>query len=93
MTDAVHQVVLLGSTGSIGTQALEVLGRLNRSQPSTGSQRVTRVVGLAAGGTHLAELAEQAVAHEVPRLAVSTTGDQVVERLRDALARRTGKRG
>lgn len=91
MTHAVHQVVLLGSTGSIGTQALEVLDHLNRSRP--GPHEVARVVGLAAGGAHLAELAEQAVAHGVPRLAVSATGDRVVERLRDALGRAASRLG
>jgi 1-deoxy-D-xylulose-5-phosphate reductoisomerase len=46
------QVVILGSTGSIGTQALDVVRR-NRD--------LFDVVGLAAGGAHLELLADQAV--------------------------------
>jgi len=50
-TDAgVRDVVLLGSTGSVGTQAVDVVVR-NRDR--------FRVVGLAAGGSRLQTLAEQ----------------------------------
>ena len=45
-----RDVVVLGSTGSIGTQALDVIGR-NRDR--------FRVVGLAAGGGRLSDLADQ----------------------------------
>jgi 1-deoxy-D-xylulose-5-phosphate reductoisomerase len=55
-------VVVLGSTGSIGTQALDVIG--------THPGRFV-VAGLAAGG-NVALLAEQARAHRVPRVAVAT---------------------
>ena len=52
-----RDVVVLGSTGSIGTQALDVLaGRPERF----------RVVGLAAGGADVALLAAQARTHGVP---------------------------
>ena len=45
-------VVILGSTGSIGTQGLDVISRhLDRFN----------VVGLAAGGSHVELLAQQAV--------------------------------
>ncbi len=47
-----RDVVILGSTGSIGTQALEVIA--DRPQEF-------RVVGLAAGGAHVALLARQAL--------------------------------
>ncbi len=53
---------MLGSTGSIGTQALDVIA----ARP----QRF-RVVGLAAGGTDVALLAAQAAAHGVRRVAVA----------------------
>ena len=57
-----RDVVLLGSTGSIGTQALDVIGR-NRDR--------FRVVGLAAGGADPRLLAGQAVQFEVPVVAVA----------------------
>ncbi|MDQ1541519.1 MAG: 1-deoxy-D-xylulose-5-phosphate reductoisomerase, partial [Actinomycetota bacterium] len=47
-----RDVVILGSTGSIGTQALDVIRRNPES---------FRVVGLAAGGERIGLLAEQAV--------------------------------
>ena len=54
-------VIILGSTGSIGTQGLDVIAR----HPN----RFT-VTGLAAGGAHVALLAEQAVRFHVPQVAV-----------------------
>lgn len=57
-----RDVILLGSTGSIGTQALDVIVR--------NSGRF-RVVGLAAGGGNVALLAEQAIAFDVPVVAVA----------------------
>ncbi|HKQ42599.1 MAG TPA: 1-deoxy-D-xylulose-5-phosphate reductoisomerase, partial [Pseudonocardia sp.] len=57
-----RSVLVLGSTGSIGTQALELIAR----HP----ERFT-VAGLAAGGGDVALLAEQARAHHVSRLAVA----------------------
>ncbi|ERH22242.1 1-deoxy-D-xylulose 5-phosphate reductoisomerase, partial [Actinomyces johnsonii F0542] len=47
-----QRLVLLGSTGSIGTQTLEVLARLGQAAP--------RVAALAAGGSRLELLARQA---------------------------------
>ena len=58
-----HQtVVILGSTGSIGTQALDVISRH--------TDRFT-VSGLAAGGAHVRLLAEQAVRFHVPEVVVA----------------------
>ncbi len=51
-TEAVRDVVILGSTGSIGTQALEVIAE---------HPEEFRVVGLAAGGSQVALLARQAL--------------------------------
>ncbi|MFC7340775.1 1-deoxy-D-xylulose-5-phosphate reductoisomerase [Saccharopolyspora griseoalba] len=55
-------VLILGSTGSIGTQALEVI----RDNPGR-----FRVAGLAAGGSDPAALAAQALEFEVPVVAVA----------------------
>ncbi len=55
-------VVILGSTGSIGTQALEVIGRHRGSY---------RVLGLGAGGANIELLAQQAVEFDVPVVAVA----------------------
>ena len=72
-----QRLVLLGSTGSIGTQTLEVLSRLGTAAP--------QVVALAAGGSRLELLARQAITWEVPVLAVTGGGDDLAERLRQAL--------
>ncbi|MGW5052214.1 1-deoxy-D-xylulose-5-phosphate reductoisomerase [Actinokineospora sp. NPDC004072] len=58
---AQRSLLVLGSTGSIGTQALDVVAA-NRDR--------FRVVGLAGGGGNRALLAEQAAAHDVPFVAV-----------------------
>ncbi|WP_127130910.1 1-deoxy-D-xylulose-5-phosphate reductoisomerase [Georgenia sp. SYP-B2076] len=71
-------VVLLGSTGSIGTQALEVI--------DAAAEGAYRVRALAAGGGNLELLAEQAVTHRVPVVAVATGDAGDVARLRDLLA-------
>ncbi|MBT1172797.1 1-deoxy-D-xylulose-5-phosphate reductoisomerase [Bifidobacterium sp. MA2] len=71
-----NTVVILGSTGSIGTQGLDVISR----HPD----RFT-VVGLAAGGAHIDLLARQAARFRVPQVAIydaSKAGE-----LRDALDR------
>ncbi|MDN5919102.1 MAG: 1-deoxy-D-xylulose-5-phosphate reductoisomerase [Pseudonocardia sp.] len=57
-----RSLLILGSTGSIGTQALDVVA-------TAGGFTVT---GLAAGGSDVALLAEQVRAHRVPRVAVSS---------------------
>ena len=61
-TEPVRNVVLLGSTGSIGTQALDVIAR-NRD--------AFRVVALAAAGSRLELLAAQARDFAVEAVAVS----------------------
>jgi 1-deoxy-D-xylulose-5-phosphate reductoisomerase len=58
-------VVILGSTGSIGTQALEVIAR----NPDR-----FRVAGLAAGGAQVDRLAEQVARFDVPRVAIADAG-------------------
>ncbi|MDX6280986.1 MAG: 1-deoxy-D-xylulose-5-phosphate reductoisomerase [Kribbellaceae bacterium] len=55
-------VVILGSTGSIGTQALELIGR-NKDR--------FRVLALSAGGDNVALLAQQALEFEVEVVAVA----------------------
>lgn len=57
-----RSVALLGSTGSIGTQALDVIG----ANPDR-----FEVTALAAGGGHVDLLAEQAVRFSVPVVAVA----------------------
>jgi 1-deoxy-D-xylulose-5-phosphate reductoisomerase len=57
-----REVILLGSTGSIGTQALDVIRR-NRDR--------FRVVGLAGGGSQVELLAAQALEFEVEAVAVA----------------------
>jgi 1-deoxy-D-xylulose 5-phosphate reductoisomerase len=59
---AMRSVVILGSTGSIGTQALDVV----RGNPGR-----FRVAGLAAGGSHVERLAEQALEFGVEVVAVA----------------------
>ncbi len=71
-----RDVILLGSTGSIGTQALDVIAR----NPDR-----FRVVGLAAGGANVTLLAEQAAAFGVPLVAIADA-ERVAE-LESALAR------
>jgi len=61
-TPARQDVVILGSTGSIGTQALDVIARHGDR---------FRVVGLAAGGANAALLAEQAARFGAARVALA----------------------
>lgn len=67
-------VIVLGSTGSIGTQGLDVIAR----HPD----RFT-VTGLAAGGGHIDLLAKQAAAFHVPQVAIAD--ESKVRALREAL--------
>ena len=75
-------VVILGSTGSIGTQGLDVIAR----HP----ERFT-VTGLAAGGAHIELLARQAAQFRVPEVAVfdSTKIPALKEALQQAGVRDT----
>ncbi|MEM0914405.1 MAG: 1-deoxy-D-xylulose-5-phosphate reductoisomerase [Planctomycetota bacterium] len=75
MPDGRRRIVLLGSTGSIGTNTLAVLEHLR----SVGAMDV-EVVGLAAG-RRVDELAEQANAWGVKRLAIADLDK--ADRLRD----------
>jgi 1-deoxy-D-xylulose-5-phosphate reductoisomerase len=75
-----RHVVVLGSTGSIGTQALDVVRR-NRD--------LFRVVGLAAGGSNLDLLARQVAEFDVEVVGVSRGSVGDVEA---AVAARTGGR-
>jgi 1-deoxy-D-xylulose-5-phosphate reductoisomerase len=62
--DGRRRVIILGSTGSIGTQALDVIA----AHPEA-----FEVVGLAAGGAHPELLAAQAAAHPLAQVAVAGT--------------------
>ena len=72
-----RDVVLLGSTGSIGTQAIDVV----RRNPDR-----FRVVGIAAGGADVDALAMQAVELDVQ--VVGLADDTLLDDLREALTRR-----
>ncbi|MFZ0325421.1 MAG: 1-deoxy-D-xylulose-5-phosphate reductoisomerase [Actinomycetes bacterium] len=77
-----RDVVLLGSTGSIGTQAVEVV----RANPDR-----FRVVGLAAGGANVGLLAQQAVELGVDVVAVAKgTAAQDLQLALNAEAQRRG---
>ena len=71
-----RSVVVLGSTGSIGTQALDVIS----ANPGR-----FKVIALSAGGSNVALLARQAQAHDVPLVAVAdeTAAAQLKELLPD----------
>ncbi|WP_158893169.1 1-deoxy-D-xylulose-5-phosphate reductoisomerase [Amycolatopsis anabasis] len=75
-------VLVLGSTGSIGTQALDVAAR---------NPDLFRIAGIAAGGSDPAALAAQALAHQVDALAVIKP--TVVEDLQLALYAEAQQRG
>jgi 1-deoxy-D-xylulose-5-phosphate reductoisomerase len=81
-----RKVILLGSTGSIGTQAVDVVGRATLPD---GSPRFT-VTALSAGGGNLELLAEQAVHLKV--LAVGIASDDAGP-LRALLASRAAAAG
>ncbi|QKT07062.1 1-deoxy-D-xylulose-5-phosphate reductoisomerase [Gordonia sp. X0973] len=74
--DVTTRVLLLGSTGSIGTQALEVIAE----HPD----RFT-VVGLGAGGGNPATLITQARTFGIAPSAVAVADDRVAEEVSDAL--------
>jgi 1-deoxy-D-xylulose-5-phosphate reductoisomerase len=79
-TQAPRDVVILGSTGSIGTQALDIA----RRNPDR-----FRVTALAAGGGNPALLARQAVEFGVPVVAVAdeAAAPSVAEAIKDESAR------
>ena len=63
-----NQLIILGSTGSIGTQALDVVRELKAS-----GQSDIQVLGLAAGGSQLDLLAQQVVEFSPCAVAVACT--------------------
>lgn len=73
-----NQLIILGSTGSIGTQALDVVRELKAS-----GQSDIQVLGLAAGGSQLELLAKQ-VAEFSPR-AVAVANPNAATQLPDLL--------
>ncbi|WP_037366744.1 1-deoxy-D-xylulose-5-phosphate reductoisomerase [Amycolatopsis orientalis] len=77
-----RSVLVLGSTGSIGTQALDVAAR---------NPHLFTIAGLAAGGSDPAAIAEQAIAHEVAAIAV--TKPTAVEDVQLALYAEAQRRG
>jgi 1-deoxy-D-xylulose-5-phosphate reductoisomerase len=79
VTNGQQTVVLLGSTGSIGTQAVELMSR---------SPERFRVTALAAGGSDVDGLARQAVDLGVEQVAVADAGAEPA--LRAALAEQAG---
>lgn len=79
-------VTLLGSTGSIGTQGLEVIEHLNSlaGVPSSDDGAPLRVKALAAGTSSLDLLAQQAVAFRPELIATSGTAEHAAQ-LREAI--------
>lgn len=85
LSDGVRRVSILGSTGSIGTQALDVVRKARKDA----GQEVFRVVALAAGTSNLELLARQAV--ETRAELVATSGDaDAAARLADAISNLAG---
>jgi 1-deoxy-D-xylulose-5-phosphate reductoisomerase len=81
-SDRRRTVLILGSTGSIGTQALDVIA----ANPDR-----FEVVGLAAGGGNAAELADQALRYGVRAIAVANA--TAVEDVQLGLYAQAAKRG
>lgn len=77
-----RSVLVLGSTGSVGAQALDVAAR---------NPDLFRVAGIAAGGSDPAALAAQALAHQVDAVAISRP--TAAEDLQLALYTEAQKRG
>jgi 1-deoxy-D-xylulose-5-phosphate reductoisomerase len=95
MSAAPRRLILLGSTGSIGTSTVEVLGHLRRS-----GGPAFEVIGLAAGsnaelmaaqarelGVRELALADEAAADRLPRVGTVRTGPDAAVRLVEDLAR------
>jgi len=81
---APRTVTLLGSTGSIGTQAIEIV--------ATDPDRF-RVTGISAGGSDLRLLAQQALALRVEVVAVARGTQEQVREALDAVCREAGDTG
>ena len=76
-----RDVVILGSTGSIGTQALDVIRR---------NPDLFRVVGLASGGDRLDLLADQAVEFNAEVVGVAHGATSEIEAALAAASQRAG---
>lgn len=87
-----RRVIILGSTGSIGTQSLEVLASLNALAERDASLPRYRVVGLAAGSRDV-QLAEQAKAWGVRDVALVSPPQAQARALLDGANIRTGAGG
>lgn len=74
------RVIVLGSTGSIGRQTLDVVSTLNRLAFEERFPRRVEIVGLAAGND-LELLAEQGAAHGVGDVAIARNDEQARTRL------------
>ncbi|WP_323961235.1 1-deoxy-D-xylulose-5-phosphate reductoisomerase [Arthrobacter sp. JZ12] len=79
-----RRVIILGSTGSIGTQALDVIAA---------NPHLFTVAGLSAGGSNIALLASQAVTTEAPLVAAASGSGQELKDAIDDAARQAGKQG
>ncbi|MFK5646225.1 1-deoxy-D-xylulose-5-phosphate reductoisomerase [Ornithinimicrobium sp. LYQ121] len=79
-----RSVTILGSTGSIGTQAIEVVD---------GHPDRFTVRALAAGGSDVGLLAHQAVALRVEQVAVARDDEPTVRELREALVHAAAEAG
>lgn len=71
-----RRVILLGSTGSIGAQSIEVIEHLNREHAAGRHPVRHEIVGLAAG-VNAETLFEQAAAFAVRDLALANDGDTI----------------
>ena len=79
--DGQRRVILLGSTGSIGTQTLDVVARAGNR---------FRITALASGGSDLAALAEQAIATRPAAVGVARPGAR--QELSERISARWGSR-
>ncbi|PTT59903.1 1-deoxy-D-xylulose-5-phosphate reductoisomerase [Arthrobacter sp. HMWF013] len=79
-----RRIVILGSTGSIGTQAIDVVD---------GAPHLFEVVALSAGGGNLELLARQAVHTEVPVVGIAAGDPRQLQTLIAEAARSAGRHG
>jgi 1-deoxy-D-xylulose-5-phosphate reductoisomerase len=77
-------IVLLGSTGSIGTQAIDVVD---------GAPHLFEIVALSAGGSHLELLARQAVHTRARAVGIAAGSPAALQQLIDDAARAAGVLG
>ncbi|WP_104091414.1 1-deoxy-D-xylulose-5-phosphate reductoisomerase [Arthrobacter sp. GMC3] len=84
-----RKVIILGSTGSVGTQAIDVVGRATLAD---GTPRFT-VTALSAGGGNLALLAEQAVQTRALAIGIATDDAESLRTLIDSRAAAAGATG